>query len=80
MTITASIYRINGSVETISSASKKFSLQDLKKAVSGRIQSSRMDKTQHFIYNEEGHLLGLQINPHFHQFVGDVVLINKKYY
>lgn len=78
--ITASVYRTNGTIETIVSHNNYFTLEQLQKAVDGRIQAKVMNKTQHIICNEEGRLLGLQLNPHFPQFVGDVILINEQYY
>lgn len=78
----AMVYYTTGDVINLTSKTgkKKFSLSELQSIVDGRIQSSKLEKNTHIIYNEEGILLGLRINPHFPQFRGNVIVLEKKYY
>lgn len=76
----ATIYYADGSIEKISTNQKKFSLELLQNYVKGRIQVSKLDKNLDYIFNEEGRLHRLPQNPHFPQFLGNVIVINHKFY
>lgn len=51
---------------------------DAQECVGGIVEIQYKGNAELFVFNEEGRIIGLPQNPHYPQFVGNVLVVNKK--
>lgn len=51
---------------------------DAQECVGGIVEIQYKGQDQMFLFNEEGRVMGLPTNPHYPQFVGNVLVVNRK--
>lgn len=80
----AKIYKTTGEViEVEPKNGKDFKLKELQEIVQGYIEIVNFSPTEYMVVNEEGHLIGLPLNPSAtilykkDIIVGDVLICNK---
>jgi hypothetical protein len=51
---------------------------EAQECVCGIVEIQYKGQDQMFLFNEEGRVMGLPTNPHYPQFVGNVLVVNRK--